>query len=102
MSKPPTQIAAVQGIEATRFPADEVIPKRFRDRLAGLPPFQMFAAEKRGLTPVATIHDEILCEAPRGEADAAVLCEAMTDLPAWAAGLPLDAVGWVGDRYRKE
>ena len=58
MSKPPTQIAGVQGIDATRFPGDEVIPKRLRDRLAGLPPFQMFAAEKRQLPAALVLQDE--------------------------------------------
>lgn len=62
MSKPPTQIAGVQGIDATRFPADEVIPKRLRDRLAGLPPFQMFAAEKRQLPTALVLQDEAVQE----------------------------------------
>ena len=60
--KPPTQIAGVQGIAATRFPADEVIPKRFRDRLAGLPPFQMFAAEKRQLPAALVLQDDAVQE----------------------------------------
>lgn len=60
--KPPTQIAGVQGIDATRFPVDDVIPKRFRDRLAGLPPFQMFAAEKRQLPAALALQDEAVRE----------------------------------------
>ena len=62
MSKPPTQIAGVQGIAATRFPADEVIQKRLRNRLAGLPPFQMFAAEKRQLPTALVLQDDAVQE----------------------------------------
>ena len=51
--KPPTQIAGVQGIDATRFSADNLPPIN-RHRLAGLPPFQMFAAEK-GKQPAALV-----------------------------------------------
>lgn len=58
MEKPPTQVAGVQGIEATRFPADELVPKRLLDRLAGLPPFQMFAAEKRQLPAALVLQDD--------------------------------------------
>jgi len=75
MSKPPTQIAGVQGIEATRFPADEVIPKRFRDRLAGLPPFQMFAAEKRQLPAALVLQDDAVREYMSWQQGQGVLAE---------------------------
>jgi hypothetical protein len=61
MMKPPTQIAGVQGIEATRFSADNPPPIN-RARLAGLPPFQMFAAEKRQLPTALVLQDEAVQE----------------------------------------
>lgn len=61
MSKPPTQIAGVQGIDATRFPADNLPPIN-RQRLAGLPPFQMFAAEKRKRHDALVLQDDAVQE----------------------------------------
>lgn len=49
--KPPAQVAGVQGFNAFTTPADEVpqpqnqLPPIDWQRLAGLPPFQMFVAE---------------------------------------------------------
>ncbi len=34
-------------------------------------------------------------------AESTELHAAMLELPAWAAGFPIDADGWVGERYRK-
>lgn len=61
MSKPPTQIAGVQGIDATQFAAGNPPPIN-RTRLAGLPPFQMFAAEKRQLPTALVLQDEAVQE----------------------------------------
>lgn len=43
MTKPPTQIAGVVGISATPITMNEAFPWTL---IAGLPPFQMFAAER--------------------------------------------------------
>lgn len=59
--KPPTQIAGVQGIDATRFPADNLPPIN-RQRLAGLPSFQMFAAEKRKRPDALVLQDDAVQE----------------------------------------
>jgi len=61
------------------------------------------AAENEMLDPVFTVHDEIVCDVPIDRAHTAYdrLREIMTTLPAWAAGLPLEAKGWLGKRYRK-
>ena len=59
--KPPTQIAGVQGIDATRFPVSNPPPVN-RQRLVGLPPFQMFAAEKRQLPAALVLQDEAVNE----------------------------------------
>lgn len=59
-TKPPTQIAGVQGIDATQFAAPPPpIPWK---RLAGLPPFQMFAAEKRRPVESLAMEKEAVAE----------------------------------------
>lgn len=54
-----------------------------------------------GHTVVAHVHDEVLVERTEAATVEAV-AEALCDLPAWAAGLPLTAEGYYCDRYRKE
>jgi DNA polymerase len=59
-------------------------------------------AEQAGMRPVLSVHDEIVCEIPDAtHADLDRLRAIMLDTPAWATGLPIDAAGWVGERYRK-
>lgn len=60
-------------------------------------------AEATGLAVVGHIHDEVILEVPVADGDAALewLLATMRIAPAWAVGLPLNAEGWVGDRYRK-
>lgn len=60
MTKPPTQYAVVQGIDATRFSVDAAPINR--QRLAGLPPFQMFAAEKRKRPDALVLQDDAVQE----------------------------------------
>lgn len=52
--KPPAQVAGVQGFNAFTTPADEIKPKSMTQvdwaRLAGLPPFAMFAQEVYGVS----------------------------------------------------
>lgn len=62
----------------------------------------MWKAEAAGYPVIATVYDEIICERRRGEADLAAFEKLICELPAWAAGLPLTAGGWVGKRYRKD
>ena len=63
----------------------------------------LLAAERAGLQPVLTVHDEIVCEIAECDAGAAaeVLRCLMLDAPAWSSGLPIDCSGWTGRRYRK-
>jgi DNA polymerase len=52
---------------------------------------------------VATIHDELIAEVPEAEADSTLdrMLGAMRETPAWAPGLPVDAAGFVVQRYQK-
>ena len=63
----------------------------------------MLRAEREGLRPVLTVHDEIVCDVPEARVDeaSATLHEIMTDAPPWGVGLPVGADGWTGFRYRK-
>lgn len=61
------------------------------------------AAEDAGLNPVLDVHDEIVCDVPRGAG-----AEALDELHAimiakseWMTGMPLAAEGFVSRRYRK-
>ncbi|MBN9348284.1 MAG: hypothetical protein J0I48_19150 [Devosia sp.] len=60
-------------------------------------------AEHLGLRPELLVHDEMICEAPAATADTSLkhLLRAMKLPPVWAKGLPVDAAGWAGDRYKK-
>jgi DNA polymerase len=57
--------------------------------------------EAAGFPLVCTIHDELLCITPEGEGRLKVFEAMMAELPAWAAGCPVEAEGWIGHRYRK-
>lgn len=60
-------------------------------------------ADRSGLHPVLTVHDEGLCEEDEDRADAALatLLQLMATPPGWAAGIPLKGEGWIGHRYKK-
>lgn len=63
-------------------------------------------AERQGLNPVLTVHDEMVCELPKSQyptaKDAAdKVKQVMLQVPPWAAGLPLAADASAGPRYVK-
>lgn len=59
--------------------------------------------EAAGYRVVFHIHDEIVTEVPNGsEADLNRITELMSQVPAWAAGLPLNVEGWVNPFFKKE
>lgn len=49
------------------------------------------------------VHDELIGDAPADKAKAVLdqVLAIMRKAPAWAAGLPVNAEGWEGDRYKK-
>jgi DNA polymerase len=53
--------------------------------------------EVAGLPVVAHVHDEVLVETQ----DMNRVIEVMTESPKWATGMPIDADGFITERYRK-
>ncbi len=58
--------------------------------------------ENAGFQTVMHIHDEAVVDCPAERADLEVLCALMKQPIPWAAGLVLNADGFVGDYYKKE
>jgi DNA polymerase len=57
--------------------------------------------EQAGYSIVLHAHDEPVVEVPTGTGDLDEYNKLMLDTPSWAAGLPMEAEGWRGRRYRK-
>jgi DNA polymerase len=57
--------------------------------------------EAAGYPLVLTVHDELLAEVDEGFGSAEGFEATMSELPAWAEGLPLVTKAWEGDRYVK-
>ena len=59
--------------------------------------------EDNGFPVVCHVHDEAVVEVPE-DSPAGTLVKVetlMTQIPAWAKGLPVSAEGWRAKRYRK-
>lgn len=61
----------------------------------------MVRLEKAGYQSLLMVHDEGICEKPIGEGSIDEFVKILCEPPPWAAGLPLEAKGWKGPRYRK-
>jgi len=61
----------------------------------------MTRLEDEGYTVVMHVHDEVVTEMPVHVGTLKEMIEIMTVVPDWAEGLPINANGWRGKRYRK-
>lgn len=57
--------------------------------------------EKAGYRALFAVHDEGVCEKKIGEGSVEEFVKIMCLKPRWAAGLPVEAKGWAGPRYKK-
>ena len=48
-----------------------------------------------------SVHDELIAECPIGIGNVKEFEKLMSEIPDWAHGCPVDAEGWIGQRYRK-
>lgn len=61
----------------------------------------MLRLEKAGYQALLMVHDEGICEKEIGKGTIGEFVKILCEPPAWAKGLPLEAKGWKGPRYRK-
>lgn len=61
----------------------------------------MVRVENAGYPVILTVHDEVVCEPKADFGSAEEFEKLMVELPEWAAGLPVAAEAWQGERYRK-
>jgi DNA polymerase len=57
--------------------------------------------EERGYRVLLSVYDEGVCEREKGKGKVDEFIKILCQLPPWAEGLPLEAKGWSGPRYRK-
>lgn len=58
--------------------------------------------EAAGYPVVFHIHDEVVIDAGPDKANLEDVIRIMSEVPAWAAGLPLNADGWINDFFKKD
>ena len=58
--------------------------------------------EEAGFPVVFHVHDEVVIDCPESRADLDAVVQIMTQPIPWAADLPLNADGWVGDFFKKD
>lgn len=61
----------------------------------------MLRLENRGYRALLMVHDEGICEREIGKGNIKEFTDIMCEIPAWGKGLPIEAKGWKGERYRK-
>jgi len=78
---------------------ENVVQATARDVLAN----GLLGLDAAGYDIVLHVHDEIVAEVPVGGGCIDEFEKIMGNMPAWANGWPIKAVGgWRGKRYRKE
>lgn len=77
---------------------ENIVQATARDLLA----HALLKIDKAGFQIVAHVHDEVICEVPKGQSSVQEICEIMGTAPAWAKGLPLAADGYSCDFYQKD
>lgn len=61
----------------------------------------MVRLEKAGYKVLMAVHDEVISEKPKGTGSIEEFINILCEQPQWAPGLPIEAKGWKGLRYRK-
>lgn len=61
----------------------------------------MLRLEKARYRGLLMVHDEGICERKKGEGSLKEFTKILCQTPSWGSGLPIDAKGWIGERYRK-
>jgi DNA polymerase len=61
----------------------------------------MLRLESKNYKIVMHVHDEVVCEVPKGIGNLKEFEALVSQVPEWAQGLPIAAEGWQKDRYQK-
>lgn len=77
---------------------ENIVQATARDLLAQA----MLRLRAAGYEIIMHVHDEAVCEVPEGVSSVEEVCRIMSEVPSWAAGLPLNADGYECAFYKKD